>query len=76
MDGPSVFLSPLAEAKFSEDIWFNYHIPDTQDVTDETQSSLLIWNPGKRIFLLFVLLSFFFSGHLLVLTIPLSPSCL
>ena len=47
MDGPSVFLSPLAEAEFSEDIWYTCFLSDSLNATQESRISLLVWNPGK-----------------------------
>lgn len=48
MPGPSVFVSPVAEAQFADDITVTYRVPDSVLVPADSLVSLIVWNPGRK----------------------------
>lgn len=47
MPGPSVFVSPVAETQFADDVTVTYHVPDYMLVPTDSLVSLVVWNPGR-----------------------------
>ncbi|KAK7496783.1 hypothetical protein BaRGS_00011992 [Batillaria attramentaria] len=48
MPGPHVFLSPIAEAEFAEDVEFNFTVPSDVDIPDDSFVMMVFWNPGTK----------------------------
>ncbi|KAK7496779.1 hypothetical protein BaRGS_00011988 [Batillaria attramentaria] len=48
MPGPDIYLSPIAEAEFSEDVEVNYTVPSSVDIPDDSLVMILFWNPGTK----------------------------
>nr|KAG5706492.1 hypothetical protein BaRGS_032885 [Batillaria attramentaria] len=48
MPGPDIYLSPIAEAEFSEDVEVNYTVPSSVDIPDDSLVMILFWNPGRE----------------------------
>ena len=47
MPGPNVFVSPVAETQFADDVRVTYHVPDYMPVPTDSHVSLVVWNPGR-----------------------------
>ena len=44
--GPHVFVSPVAEAEFADDLTVRYTVPGSVSVPSDSTVSLVVWNPG------------------------------